>query len=90
MPDVKKVISAIKKITDRYVLCDCCTFDDTGVCLTKTVADVLTLMEERLPAEATIDGDGVSTCEACGWTLSCGCNYCEHCGRPLIWNYIKR
>ena len=45
--------------------------------------DVLALLKEQEPILSHEDADGVPHCGSCGCVQSWGCNYCDHCGKPL-------
>lgn len=36
-------------------------------------------------AKGYVDVDGVPHCSVCERVQSYGCNYCDFCGRPLLW-----
>lgn len=36
-------------------------------------------------AKGYVDTDGVPHCSVCERVQSYGCNYCDFCGRPLLW-----
>lgn len=40
---------------------------------------------EDEPVLSHEDVEGVPHCGSCGWVQSWGCNYCDHCGKPLRW-----
>lgn len=40
-------------------------------------------------ARGYVDIDGVPHCSVCERVQSYGCNYCDFCGRPLLWEESK-
>lgn len=54
---------------------------DDGIALHEAIR----LLNEPEPVLSHEDADGVPHCGFCGWVQSWGCNYCDHCGKPLRW-----
>lgn len=79
----EKVIKGLESQLD-----DLLKYADADEVLTLTqnqAKDILALLEEKEPVLSHEDADGVPHCGSCGWVQSWGCNYCDHCGKPLRW-----
>ena len=46
---------------------------------------VLILLKEQEAVLSGVDSDGNPRCGACGSIQTYGCNYCDNCGKPILW-----